>query len=414
MKKFIKIEKLRFKMIYPLGMAISHLINTLIIDYALFYKNEEKEKAAFFRTWIMFIGETLVGLLFLVINLFLKKTDKKNKSEEDDKKIHVDSVEYISGINAKKKVLKDWTINVLILLILGALDFFGSFCLNIIRIDNKYLELLVKVFYVMLQVVMCIYFLNFQYYRHHYIGILILFIGVIFAEIGYYFDKNGKWKLSIPPVICGLLFVIFDSIQETSEKYIMDSRFVDPLVILVIEGFFSVITIPLILFLFSKFCGENEEDIKLLLCDNAQYILKGKIKLEGAKKILWLIPLVFVYGLFNYFRVQTNFFFTPTHRTISDNFSLLIQWIISRSRISEKHYIHLIYEIPGYLMIVFGTLLFHEIISVAIFKMNKNTAKEYEKRGNAEINDVMSHQSLLQENQSEALDESNESVELAS
>ena len=71
MKKFIKIEKLRFKMIYPLGMAISHLINTLIIDYALFYKEKEEEEdkkkeAAFFRTWIMFIGETLVGLLFLV------------------------------------------------------------------------------------------------------------------------------------------------------------------------------------------------------------------------------------------------------------------------------------------------------------------------------------------------------------
>ena len=84
----------------------------------------------------------------------------------------------------------------------------------------------------------------------------------------------------------------------------------------------------------------------------------------------------------------TNFYFSPTHRSVSDTLSSLFYWVYTliTNNSSEKEYKGYQYVLPviGYIVMMFGCLVYHEILILFVFGFEKNTKQEVAKRSDEE------------------------------
>ena len=82
--------------------------------------------------------------------------------------------------------------------------------------------------------------LNYTYYWHHFFGIVIILIGIFTYtgnDIGFRYESVSAFSGNLPYFFLYLLVVqIFVSIQECSEKYLMDIQYISPYLLISLEG----------------------------------------------------------------------------------------------------------------------------------------------------------------------------------
>ena len=82
----------------------------------------------------------------------------------------------------------------------------------------------------------------------------------------------------------------------------------------------------------------------------------------------------------------TNFYYSPTQRSVSDTLSSLFWWIFSFFIPSKDQKVpgFLVGIVIGYIIIFFGSLLYNELIVLHFCGFSKNTKYEVMERGDIE------------------------------
>ena len=126
-----------------------------------------------------------------------------------------------------------------------------SSTIGIIGVNNtnilSFLEMILKGIVLIIATLLSMLILHYKYYKHHWLGCIIIFIGLILFTCND-FITNWSAIMKIPKSFKDIIITIFLSyiwvaFQEVLEKYLMDVKFVSPFVVIGLEGVVGMITI---------------------------------------------------------------------------------------------------------------------------------------------------------------------------
>ena len=353
----------------PLLMAISYSFErSFINDFIKKNKKNDPEsdedvQFAILLDMIMFFAEftSIIPLLF-----------QKYFTGESGKNTH----EHLMK-NTRKKF--SWEL-ILFIISISIFDFLQGILLFKIRSENKKFSAIIFTKFLVIVIIMFISMkiLNYSYHKHHMLGLSIIGVGsIIFTASEFSFCKSKKediiFCIDNNPLLStkNILFWIFTfntsfltAFQETCEKKFMENYFYSPFFILTIEGFSGIImsSIAMGYFLFTNQFSFGE--------------------IQGFKLIfLTYISLFF----FNMFRVLTNYFYSPCHRSIADTFGTIFYWALSvfiknEGKKSEGEITFIIVSILSFIIILIGVIIFNEIIELLFCGFSINTKRMIKNR----------------------------------
>ena len=281
--------------------------------------------------------------------------------------------------------------NFLIILGIATSDFFNSIIFKFFDSSkvNSY-EIIFKALNLFFAIFLCIYMLNYQLYKHHYLGIAIFLIGLIwYTLVDLLYEKNvqtadsTKDNITLPVWIIVIIMIItqfLGSLVDCTEKYLMDKKYLSPFFVISIEGLCGFVLVSILIAILSSItcqistliCNTNND----IFIDNLSQIFQNLTpKIIGI--VIFNIIAVF---LFNIFRMKTNQQFSPLHRNLSHTFNTFIIWII-KAFIMVKDNEHIsaskkVLIIFSNLFKIIGILIFLEIIILNFLGLARNTTEQ--------------------------------------
>ena len=253
----ISLGKIRRVIIFALLMMCNSIFNTVMLElcakefqtvYNKINNNEPIKDLAIndFKTYhnfcaifIMFIGESLMIVLYFIQRCYTLEGKRS-------------TMEIIPGnITKKAKAL-------LLIIFVLLCDFTSSYC-SIFIITSKVLDffsMILKGIALLIATALTIGILHYKYYRHHWFGLSIICIGLIFFTIHNLFlnwnqltieigNTEGNSPSSI--LLNIVLSYLWVSFQEVLEKYLMEKMMISPFIVCGLQGVGGVI-LMLILF----------------------------------------------------------------------------------------------------------------------------------------------------------------------
>lgn len=346
---------------YPILLGVTH--SFIRISSALM-RDTAVENCVLIQNCIMYLGE------FLIIFLYLIETKRSNA------KFH-----QITDLSIKK-ILKIVGLIFLTCLI----DCVGSIALTIVENDGgtEFLELIYKLFTMGLTAVLSRYLLHYQYYIHHIIGYGILVLGLSFFSV---LEIIGNFKVINDILVIIILFIIYllSSFIDIIEKYLMETEYVSPFLIISTEGAFGLI----LSFISFQFLNDTCTSTFFICKTPISYWDNFKKFFEDSNLIIALI--LFFIGVFcvNTFKMLTNQRYSPTHRAIGDNLSAFIFWIIQFFAFKKQEELwKTILKGVTYVIMFLGIFIFLELIIINVFDMNRNTRDSINTRVDEEEKEI--------------------------
>ena len=392
MEKFCTITHPNKNLIFPLFMAICHLGQTIVLQ--LTCENELHENYQhIILCFLMFIGESLSIILFLFKRYQTHKRTKSiinnTASSAEESSVAVSSRKtYAYKLISKKKMC-------LLIILITSMDCLASLCLFYLKqLEISFYEFCLKMFLIFFIMGFSSFFLKSKYYRHHFVGVCLICCAVIINITHQLLDELkdeikgfDSVKATVTTILAFFGFQISATIVECSEKYIMHYYYLDPYLILTLEGFFGIIIMliefPLYIFIDEKYNYTN---------------LFGAFSevFSDTRKLIAAIGFILTIFGFNVFRLLTNNAFGPCYRTIADLLGLFFDWVFELrvllkqdeqdeqdeqdKRRVQHDFWHYAFEFLCYLIILLGLLIFLELLRLKFCKLNLYTTQEIDRR----------------------------------
>ncbi|OMJ96229.1 hypothetical protein SteCoe_189 [Stentor coeruleus] len=202
-------------------------------------------------------------------------------------------------------------------------------------------------------------FLRRRFYRHHYLGIFFLLLGVIIVSIDSVIEKSisssdpliGAIVLIISQLIAGGVFVY--------EEYLMNKMFVEPIQAVGVEGLVGLILSVLVLIV-----------LNFIPCENNDFCYGGKVEntmqvvediIENTRLLILFISSFFVITVLYWAGIYTTRYASALARATLDSSRIVVVWVYS---IIAGWETVLWVEIIGFAFVVFGTLVYNEIVVI--------------------------------------------------
>ena len=363
--------------LFMLLLLITGSINTIAnklqqnsTSLGIKYKGHQK-----FITFCMFNGEFLCLFFY-----WLKEGRKKNIIQE------LSETENIS----KKKKAKFWYF-----LFPALFDILGS------SISSISLSFLPSSIYQMFRGAIIIFtctasilFLKNKYYRQHFLGIVIVVIGLIIVGINAALGGNDEFDSKI---ILGIFLVtlsqVFSCFLFVSEEKILKNYDVPPLKAVGMEGMWGVGCYIILLFIFYFIRCEDWYDI---LKDNIciKDDLEGAIRFENAlfafRQIwysweikLYLSMYILSIAFFNFSGLTISKNASATSRTIVDTLRTIVVWtffLVMPFVPEETKETFSWLQLVGFLILILGGLIYNEILVIKYWGFDDNTKAAIKKR----------------------------------
>ena len=380
----ITIGSLNKRLLFPVFTGLTHVMIRMG-NFILNEKTKEKNHPVILNC-VMFFAEFLTIILFF-IELYRSKS--KNKPH---KKIQKKTIFKVCGL----------------LFLISVLEYCASLALKIIRSNNTFLELIFKLIVMGLTAVLSTFILHMKYYVHHVIGFIIILIGLLAYGLLEYKQKteenSGKTKLSFLEYFVLLLIYSVSALFGNIEKYLMQVEYVSSYLVVAGEGFFGLIVSGFAFLFFKGICPNSKENCPndqegpyYNLCfDSSDYWKNFKKYFENSTVTCgFTLYLVGVFW-FDTFKMKTTQSYTPTHRSIGDNLSGIIFWIMQltinwfHSDSKNPTPAIIVFQGISYLIMSIGIMLFLELIIVNVCEMNRNTVDNINIRVYKE-NEQMNH-----------------------
>ena len=237
---------------------------------------------------------------------------------------------------------------------------------------------------VFLIVGLCYLILKLKYFRHHAIGIALICSGLILDSIINYEKVKTEMNHALY-ILFMLSYSLFEALEDVLEKYVMEKKYVAPLLLLGLEGAIGVFIIGICFI----FVGRIKCEIVIGLCELHKPIddLGQGFKFlftHYEYLILNFIRFIFLI-LYNVSRVLTNYHYTPAHRIIPKTFRRFLAWALvfipNFPQSGEpKKAKQILGEFFAHFLQMFGVLLFVEVLIIGVFNINKYIVSEIIRR----------------------------------
>ena len=311
------------------------------------------------------IGELLSGFLVLYTKLkmhFLKKKEIKPKNSKKDLKL------IYNDLSLKNNV-------VILIFLVSILDFVGRnyICFFILfyhglGLQSRYIKWLISAD-ILARILFSRIILKFKLYKHHKISVIICSIGFLIMAIislqsiivgnKEHFNVLKNWIY----LILAIISKFFYSLEDTISKILLTNKFILPHYLMFyrsITGLLFYLIIITILFLTSITNFSNFRDL-----------------FENNNLVLYILLIFFkiISAFFKNFSIfKIIDIFTPIHVGFVNVVSCLfeiIKLITSESEVESL--IFWIFYIICLIVVIFGTLIFTEIIIINAFGLNDYT-----------------------------------------
>ena len=287
---------------------------------------------------------------------------------------------YHLHVNNKTRKLKMW----LLIGVIGILEIVFKFENYATYNKSYYLEL--KLGIILLVPIISIFILKKEIYKHHIFSLILSFIGVILICLSLLFIKN-EYKPEFGEQMRHLFFSIYLSLSLVLTKYLFDNFFINAFSFLVYDGIFCI-SLPFI-FVVLKIMVTEQNYFE----DNMSGIL---LFFYDVKSILYFISLLFFSFCYYLTNALTLYFFTPMLLISTDILSVFFEWIIDLIFLyiseDEKKYqkyknigLIIIFKLVGTLLIIFGAMVFNELLVLHCRDCDKNIKASIQKRGDREL-----------------------------
>ena len=204
-------------------------------------------------------------------------------------------------------------------------------------------------------------------YVHHYIGLLIFIIFSLGIDIlvGMNIFKPGALFFFI---YC--IYLLFDSIYITYEKYMMDKLYYSPFIIVFAIGLLFLVTPTICAILIFIKGNMVKVGAKYKLQKFSDYFQENDYK----DVIIHIVYLTSFRYVINILKILTIYYFTQNHIYTTYVFIKLVDYLIRK-----KHWIRFL-SIILFVFQFLGLLIYLEIIELNFLKLNKNTKNNIKKR----------------------------------
>ena len=334
------------------------------------------------------------GVFFIIPEIIIGKSNKK---KEEVSNINRNNNILYLFTKPKKKILKGITI-LIIIFILHLVFVYSSRI--ILDKGHEKLDLMDTEGY---RSVYIIYFLLFsqiidktEFYRHHYIPLLItILMGLIRFIINL---RHKNYEFIFPEDLLILLSGIGYSLGEPALFFAiqqsMKYRFYSPIFIHLLLGTINSFLAIIIYFIFMNAdCGENDYCL----------ILSKETKIEKIT-IVVLVIYSFIYSLYYFVVIVLIYNFSVFHWLLLLAFELLIQTLFS---FSDYTILNQIILIVTYIIEIFAILVFIEIIILNFCGFNYNIRKNIYFRAEDEIHQLEEEYNDTDDNNDDSINSGN-------
>lgn len=370
-----------YKHKYPIFMGMSYLY----LNLSLFFlrvmpipsSSSPEDKHFYYHpiviTWIMFLAKSTIYIFYIIKRCRTKETKG-------------------TPITLTKTKIFLW------MLLLWFLDSFATTTMSILRETHlSFFELAIKGLFIVFSTVISIYKLGYKYYKHHYLGIIIIAIGIVIYTVNDIITNIDKLNTLKKNIIIYVITTIFVQVsiagQECSEKYLMHFKYIYHFWLISLEGFVGTFFISISFIPTSIIdCPNN-----VYYCSNVyptkkvrkieHFISTMKYIVNHPRVLLMIIAVYLAMISFESFRILTNQRFSPGHRSIADVYGLFLEFIIMSIfqccglfNLTKENNTFYFVSIVGYAFILVGVLIYLEIIIIHIFGFDTNTGDKIEER----------------------------------
>ena len=400
---WIEFGDINYKLIIPFIYPFLYQIRKLI---------HQNDKKPFYEFFTNYCGYFFSGLIYLIIVCRMRKIQKQNdltnpngevldnnieletcSSDDNTSKSSVKSIKTIRVKNncsiknqiiiEKEKINKRQTrkkyLFILGLTIIYLIPMFlDSYCSSNQNINFKTSSSVSVFFCIISYVLLSRLILGHKIYRHQIFSLTIIIVCNIISIILILTGEKNKVNsnMAINFVIMAVILSLY-ALYNVLEKIFFNSFMTSPYYLMFIIG---LITLVLIIIYETITClafGDNKD------FNGAFYQIKYNIK------NIKLYPLLFIGDVISAFLWVggihlTVYFFSPCHFIISESISQILSTIINNSlegyNIAATIVIYVLFVI-----IIFASLIYNEIIILKFWKLNINTKKHITKRSNSEL-----------------------------
>ena len=356
-KCFLKFGETNKKLILPAVASVLYIIMDIIE-----YTTKMEELHIIFDLYTRGISYTLI----ILVPLVQKCCDRKNKNNTSNEN-------KIKPQCTKKSILHFFFLYV------AYLFYFGAF-IGLTFLKGRYpaetedyemshyhglcTEEAIEIIFIL---IVSKILLKTKLYVHHYIGLLIFIIFSLGIDIlvGMNIFKPGALFFFI---YC--IYLLFDSIYITYEKYMMDKLYYSPFIIVFAIGLLFLVTPTICAILIFIKGNMVKVGAKYKLQKFSDYFQENDYK----DVIIHIVYLTSFRYVINILKILTIYYFTQNHIYTTYVFIKLVDYLIRK-----KHWIRFL-SIILFVFQFLGLLIYLEIIELNFLKLNKNTKNNIKKR----------------------------------
>ena len=362
----------RNNLYYPLMLILFTFLRN-IIDILL--KAIFNLKSPYFTSILIFFSEFLFGSMTIWYN---------NSSSKNNSKI-IKSMG-IKLIQRKTKISRSDT-NLIIYILIFFSSYFDFISLTYMRfyipfrnkVENDFLIKDVRSLQICISALLCYFTIKTNIARHQIVSLII----ISFCSITLFSTEIIKKENEITEKLINLGFTLISctsrALFDTTEKYLLDYNFIDPFLLLLLEGIICFGLMFSCIFIDNNFKIEFEE---LMNISEKKYLLIG----------LFIIYAIFS-GMKNIYRIITNKFYSPMTRALAESildpvFTIYYFFFeIRDEKFTSKFWIYFVINFICSIIMALCSSIYNEFIILYYCGLEYETFFEIRKRSiNIELN----------------------------
>ena len=381
-----------------LFMIITGALNTIFLNLQNDYYETILDRPfihPWFQSITMFIGEAYCMIMWLVYKYWWLRRSKKSDS------VNLPADSQNQTVNESQEVANNelqepspW-----IFIIPCLCDLVGSTLLNfaLLRLNGSVFQMLrggiIIVTAVFVMIFIKIFPKNFQW-----LGIFFVFVGVFLVGLAFTLFKNSDSKsTSYEGILILIVSLIFQGLQFIYEEKVLIKYNCNALQVIAWEGVWGLLAFCIILPIFEHIpCDWNNMELVKAFCSQNQ---KGDYYLEQTlfafKQMFDKIPMFFFnFGQtfsicgFNLFGIMIVQYSSSTTRSVMDSTRTILVWIFFLTvpmYNGKKTEFFIWLQLVGFIVLVFGQLVYNGIIKIPLFGLDKHFNKEEVKEQNLKV-----------------------------
>jgi len=361
-------------------MVITGALNTIFLSLQF------SEKALglpyshpWFQTQNMFMGELYCLLLYYFMKyVYYRNTEKEEAEEEENSP------------------------SVFLLALPAACDFFASTLLAfaLLNMATSVYQML-RGGLVLVTAVLSVIFLKKNQYRHHILGLTIVFLSIFTLGLaGMLYkntDKNARSTNFLGIFMMGLS-LLFTGVQFILEELFLGKYTINPLKVVGLEGMWGVGFYAVSLVILQNVRCDNfwaKSDVCSVNANGEWRVEDSIFALEQIFNNKFLFFLVvastFTIAFYNFFGVSVTKYASSAQRAVVDNLRTILIWLffmLVPTSIKEQ-FIWL--QLFGFIGLVVGTLIYNEVIEIPCMDFDKYTKRNLELEPNEEERNIINY-----------------------